>query len=101
MWIWITDDSTFHDKGRWPPDGNLLYSSPIVTASAAFGRSASTPSARRPAGTPLDVYHSNRTRRSRMNPSVQFLEISLSRDRLVFNLEERTGNIWRAKPARD
>ena len=24
-WIWITDHSTFHDKGWWSPDGNLLY----------------------------------------------------------------------------
>ena len=32
-----------------------------------------------------------------MNAGIRFLEISLSRDKLVFNLEERTGNIWMAK----
>ena len=29
-----------------------------------------------------------------LNAGIPFMEMSLSRDRMVFNLEERTGNIW-------
>jgi hypothetical protein len=32
-----------------------------------------------------------------MNAGVRFLEISLGRDRLVFNLGEIIGNIWMAE----
>jgi hypothetical protein len=31
-----------------------------------------------------------------MNAGIHFVEISVSADRMVFNLEERTGNIWLA-----
>ena len=33
-----------------------------------------------------------------MNMGFQFLEISLGRDKLFFNLGETTGNIWMTKP---
>jgi hypothetical protein len=32
-----------------------------------------------------------------MNAGIRFQEISLSRDKLIFNLGEITGNIWIAK----
>ena len=48
-------------------------------------------------GQPIDVYHSHSARRSLMNAAIEFMEISLSSDRMVFNLGEITGNIWMVK----
>jgi hypothetical protein len=52
---------------------------------------------KRPIGDVFDVYHLHSARRSLMGMGFQFLKISLSRDRLFFNLGETTGNIWIAK----
>lgn len=43
------------------------------------------------------MYHSHSARRSLINMGFQFLEISLSSDRMLFNLGETTGNVWMAK----
>jgi len=96
QWVWITDDSTFHDKGRWSPDGNLLYYTSDRDGFRCIRAQRLDPATKRPVGPPFDVYHSHGARRSLMNAGIQFMEISLSRDRMVFNLEERTGNIWMA-----
>jgi serine/threonine protein kinase len=93
-WIWITDDATFHDKARWSPDGNLLYYVYDHDGFRCIRAQRLNPATKRPVGSPLDVYHSHGARRSLMNAGIPFMEISLSRDRMVFNLEERTGNIW-------
>lgn len=50
-----------------------------------------------PIGPPIDVYHSHSARRSLMNAGIPFLELSLSPDKLVFNLGGTTGNIWMAE----
>jgi hypothetical protein len=93
-WIWITDDATFHDKPRWSADGNLLYCVYDHDDFRCIRAQRLNPATKRPVGSPLDVYHSHGARRSLMNAGIPFMEISLSRDRMVFNLEERTGNIW-------
>ena len=95
-WIWITDDSTFHDKGRWSPDGNLLYYTSDRDGFKCIRAQRLDPATKRPVGPPFDVYHSHGARSSLMNAGIPFMEISMSRDRMVFNLEERTGNIWMA-----
>jgi len=93
-WIWITDDASPHDKPRWSPDGNLLYYTYEHDGFRCIRAQRLNPATKRPVGSPLDVYHSHGARRSLMNAGIPFMEISLSRDRMVFNLEERTGNIW-------
>jgi len=95
-WIWITDEPTYHDKGRWSPDGNLLYYTSDRDGFRCIRAQRLDPATQRPVGPPFDVYHSHSARRSLMNAGIPFMEISFSRDRMVFNLEERTGNIWMA-----
>ena len=96
QWIWITDDSSFHDKSRWSPDGNLLYYTSDRDGFKCIRAQRLDPATKRPVGPPFDVYHSHGARRSLLNAGIPSMEISLSRDRMVFNLEERTGNIWMA-----
>jgi hypothetical protein len=86
-----------HDKSRWSPDGNLLYYLSERDGFRCIRAQRLDPATKRPVGAPFDVYHSHSARRSLMNPALHFLEISLSLDRMVFNLEERTGNVWMAK----
>ncbi len=95
-WVWITDDSAMHDKPRWSPDGNLVYYISDADGFRCIMAQKLDAATKRPLGAAFSVYHSHSARRSLMNTGVRFQEISLSRDRLVFNMEERTGNIWMA-----
>jgi hypothetical protein len=54
------------------------------------------PASKRPAGAPFAVYHSHSAQRSLMNPGLYPLQMSVTRDRLIFNLGERIANIWMA-----
>ncbi len=97
QWISVTDEKTLHDKPRWSPDGNLLYYTSHRDGYRCIRAQRLDPKTKRPVGPPKDVYHSHSARRSLMNPDIRFMEISLSSDRMVFNLGEVTGNIWMAK----
>jgi serine/threonine protein kinase/Tol biopolymer transport system component len=96
QWFSITDGTTVHDKPRWSPDGNLLYYVSDRDGFRCIRAQRLDPETKRPKGQAFDVYHSHSARRSLMNAGIRFLEISVSRERLVFNLGEITGNIWMA-----
>jgi Tol biopolymer transport system component len=100
-WIWIANEATWHDKPRWSPDGNLLYYTTDRDGFRCIRAQRLDPGTKRPVGPPIDIYHSHSARRSITNAGVLSLEISLSRDRMVFNQEERTGNIWMADLGRE
>jgi eukaryotic-like serine/threonine-protein kinase len=97
QWIPITDDTTINDKPRWSPDGSLLYFTSNRDGYRCIRAQRLNPRTKHPVGEPIDVYHSHSARRSLMNAGIRLLELSLSHDKLVFNLGEITGNIWVAK----
>ncbi len=97
-WIAVTGEETWHDKPRWSPDGNLLYFTSDQDGFRCIYGQRLDRATKRPVGPQLEVYHSHAARRSLMNAGTPFLEVSLSRDRMVFNLGEMTGNIWMAEP---
>ncbi len=97
-WIAVTTQATLHDKPRWSPDGNLLYFISDQDGFRCIYGQRLDPATKRPVGPQLEVYHSHSARRSLVNAGIPFLEISVSRDRMVFNLGEMTGNIWLAEP---
>ena len=43
------------------------------------------------------IYHFHEARRSMLNAGYGQLEISVARDKIVFNQAELTGNIWMGK----
>ncbi len=94
----VSDDATWHDKGQWSPDGNLLYFTSDRDGYRCVRARRLDPVTKRPVGEVFDVYHSHNARRSILNAGTRFMDISVAPGRLVFNLEERTGNIWMAKP---
>ena len=97
-WIPVTPADGWSDKPRWSPDGNLLY---FTSERCGFRciwaqRLERGPSA--PRAIRLSVYHSHSARASLLNMDLGELEISVARDKLVFNIAERRGNIWLRKP---
>ena len=49
---------------------------------------------KQPVGPALTVYHFHEARRSMTNTDLGSLEMSVARDKIVFNLGELTGNLW-------
>jgi serine/threonine protein kinase len=97
QWITIADETTPLDKSRWSPDANLLYYVSEVDGFRCIRARRLNPATKRPVGQPFDVYHSHSARRSLMNAWFGSLELSISQDKLFFNLGETTGNIWMAE----
>jgi len=55
------------------------------------------PATKQPREEPSAVNHFHQARLSMINVGYQELEISVARDKIVFNLGGLTGNIWMAK----
>ena len=95
-WIPVTDGENLDDKPRWSPDGNLIYFTSERDGFRCIWAQRLDRALKRPAGAPFSVHHFHTSRRSLMNVGLGPLEISVARNALVFNLGERTANIWRA-----
>ncbi len=93
-WIVVTDRSTWNDKPRWSPDGNLLYFVSSRDGFLCLWAQRLDRMTKRPQGPPFNVYHFHQTRNSLANQGVGLLSTSVARDKIVFSLEEITGNIW-------
>jgi Tol biopolymer transport system component len=96
-WFALSDGSSWDDKPRWSPDGNLLYFTSDHDGFVCLWAQRLDPVTKRPSGEPFAVYHLHQTRRSMANVGYGPLEISVARDKIVFNMVELTGNIWMTK----
>jgi len=94
QWVPITDGRSSVDKPRWSPDGNLMYYTSDEDGFRCIWARRLNPATKQPTGEPFGVFHSHSARRSLARVPLYPLEINVARDRLVFNLAERTGNIW-------
>ena len=84
----------------WSPDGKLLY---FVSNRDGFSCVWAQPLDRasgRPVGPPRDVLHLHSATRSLAHVRMGVWGFSLARDRLVFSLGEKTGNLWELSPYR-
>ena len=92
-WIPITDGSADAGHLVWSPDGRLLY-----FASDRDGRmclwAQALDQSMRPRGPAIAILHLHGPRRSIENMPWNQFRLSTSRDTLLFNLGELTGNIW-------
>jgi Tol biopolymer transport system component len=98
-WISITEHAPIpQDKMRWSPDGSLLYYTSDVDGFRCIWAQRLHPVSKHPLGPPFAVYHSHSARRSLLNAGIPlFQELSLTADKLFFNLGETTGNVWMAE----
>ena len=84
------------DAQRWSPDGNTLYFISQFDRFCCIWARRLDPM-KRPVGGPIAIFHAHEARRSLLNIGKGDLGISIARDRIVFNINERSGNIWMAK----
>jgi hypothetical protein len=93
-WTPITDGSTWEDKPHWSPDGNWIYSVSNRDGFLCIWSYPLDPRTKKPAGKPVAVFHSHGSRLSLHNANLVSQEMSVARDKIVFNQGEITGNIW-------
>jgi serine/threonine protein kinase len=93
-WITVSDRPVWHDKVEWAPNGNLLYFASDQDGFLCIWAQQLDPRTKRPVGAIIPVYHVHAARRSMINLPLGQVEICVAADKLIFNLGERTGNIW-------
>ena len=98
QWISITDGTTVHEKPRWSPDGKPLVFLVRSRWVSLYSRSAPRPDDEAPERASLRCVSLPQRSALADERRHSVLELSLSRDRLVFNLGEITGNIWMVSP---
>ena len=92
-WFQATDGK-FDVKPRWSPDGNTLYFVSIRDGAQSLRAQRLDPATKRPKGESIELLAFSGTRRSPFNMQIQWYEIAVNRDRIVFSQGDRTGNIW-------
>ena len=100
-WIGVTDGATWDDKPRWHVSGDELLFYSKRDGFGCLWNQRLDPATKRPIGEPSPVYHFHTNRLSLMHMYAPLLDLSVTRDSVVFNLIEFTGNIWMARYARD
>jgi Tol biopolymer transport system component len=98
QWTAIAD-SGWDDKPRWSPDGNTIY---FVSERDGFRCIWAQPldKQKRPRGAAVSIFHAHESRRSLSNIGPGDLSMSVARDRIVFNMNERSGNLWMMRSGR-
>jgi Tol biopolymer transport system component len=95
-WIAVTDGASLDDTPRWSPDGRAIYFISERDGFRCIWSQSLDFVTKRPNGSPVGVFHSHSARRSLLNVRLGVLSIAVASDKVVFNMGERTGNIWMA-----
>jgi hypothetical protein len=99
-WIAITDDRGMDRMASWSPDGNILYWISERDGWRCIAYRRLNPATKRPLGETSYLQHLHGARRSMMYlANIINCRPSIGRDKIVFSLPERTGNIWMAELA--
>jgi eukaryotic-like serine/threonine-protein kinase len=95
-WIPITSGEFSDDKPRFSPSGNLIYFTSDRDGFTCLWAQRLHPQSKRPVGSPFSIQHFHTSRLSLLNGGLGNLEISVAKDKIVFNVGEIAGNIWMA-----
>jgi Tol biopolymer transport system component len=93
-WFPGTNGDSRAGIAQWSRDGNALY---VVSRRDGYNCLWKQPLERetkRPVGEMNAVYHLHDARRSISNVRFSYVELSLTRDHIVFPMSERIGNVW-------
>jgi Tol biopolymer transport system component/DNA-binding winged helix-turn-helix (wHTH) protein len=93
-WTALSNGDWQDDKPRWSPDGSFIYFASNRDGFSCLWGQRLEPASKQPLDAPFAIHHSHSARLSMQNVYVSVQEISVARDRLVFNMGELTGNIW-------
>jgi serine/threonine protein kinase/Tol biopolymer transport system component len=90
-WVVVSDDG---EAPAWSPQGTLLYFWSDRDGSPCLWAQRLDPATKRPTGVPLSVQHFHSRGLSWKNLYLGAPGIAVSRDKIVFNLGEQSGNVW-------
>lgn len=94
-WIPVTDGNGMDRLTAWSPDGGMLYFTSEGDGFRCIAARRLDLETRQPVGDVFYVYHLHNARRSMMSLiNVNMSRLSVARDKIVFTLDERTGNVW-------
>jgi len=97
-WIPITDGSGMDRLTAWSQDGGMLYFISERDGFRCIAARRIDPATKQPIGSVFYVYHFHNARLSMMSLiNVNMARLSVARDKIVFTLLERTGNVWTMK----
>jgi len=97
-WIPITDGTRMERLTAWSPDGGMLYFISEADGFRCIAARRLDTATKQPIGNVFYVQHFHNARRSMMGLiNVNMARLSVARDRMVFTLLERTGNVWSMK----
>jgi Tol biopolymer transport system component/DNA-binding winged helix-turn-helix (wHTH) protein len=91
-WIAATD-SGWDDKPRWSPDGNSIYYLSKRDGFLCIWAQRLDEGKHR-VGQPIAIFHAHGAKRSFATVGIGDLSLSIARDKIVFNLNDRRGNLW-------
>jgi Tol biopolymer transport system component len=94
--IEVTDGSSLDMMPEFSPDGNLLYFFSERDGARCLWAERLNPGDKRPAGSPFPVQHFHSARLSTLTVKPGQRALSVARDKIVFTMDERLGNIWMA-----
>jgi Tol biopolymer transport system component len=95
-WIAVTDASSVNGPD-WSPDGNLIYFLSGQDGLLCIWAQRLDPITKHAVGPSFEVHHFASSRRSLNNLNNSDISLTVARDKLVFSMGERTGNIWMVK----
>jgi serine/threonine protein kinase len=95
-WIVVADERSYNDAPRWSADGNLIYYLDDRDGSRCLWAQRLNPTTKRPEGEPFVVHHFHGHQRTLSGVHPNWADLTVARDRIVFNMTELRGNIWTA-----
>jgi eukaryotic-like serine/threonine-protein kinase len=96
-WIAVTDGKTMENKPEWSPNGRWVYYVSDRDGFLCVWARAFDPRAKAVNGEPVGVLHMHASERSMQPINASYFDISVARDKLLFNAAEYRVNIQAMK----
>jgi eukaryotic-like serine/threonine-protein kinase len=93
-WIPVTPGNAHETCPTWSPEGNVVYFGSNRDGFNCIWGQRLDRHTKRPVGPPVDLGHFHSAARRLGNVGVAFRGLSVARDKIVFTVEERIGNLW-------
>lgn len=99
-WIALTNGEFEDDKPRWSADGTIVYFTSLRDGFRCLWVVPIDPLTKRPLGEPRPLHHFHQASIGMMYSSLERLDLTAARDKIIFTLVERTANLWMATAER-